>query len=65
MMITYIFAVTDFNSRVSCGIPISKGWPMNDGKTVFAQLFEHVPINDFRKAVRRYPGEDKVQPTGR
>ncbi len=34
---------------------------MNDGKTVFAQLFEHIPMNDFRKAVRRYRGEFKVQ----
>jgi hypothetical protein len=34
---------------------------MNDGKTVFAQLFEHIPMNDFRKAVRRYWGEYKVQ----
>jgi hypothetical protein len=38
---------------------------MNDGKTVFAQLFEHIPMNEFRKAVRRYRGEYKVQPTGR
>jgi hypothetical protein len=42
-------------------IPIGKEWPMNDGKTVFAQLFEHIPMNDFRKAVRRYRGEYKVQ----
>ena len=34
---------------------------MNDGKTVFAQLFEHIPMNDFRKSVRRYRGEYKVQ----
>jgi hypothetical protein len=34
---------------------------MNDGKTVFAQLFEHIPMNDFRKDVRRYRGEYKVQ----
>jgi hypothetical protein len=34
---------------------------MNDGKTVFTQLFEHIPMNDFRKAVRRYRGEYKVQ----
>ena len=34
---------------------------MNDGKTVFAQLFEHIPMNEFRKAVRRYRGEYKVQ----
>jgi len=27
---------------------------MNDGKTVFAQLFEHIPLNDFRKAVREF-----------
>jgi hypothetical protein len=25
---------------------------MNDGKTVFAQRFGHIPINDFRKSVR-------------
>jgi len=42
-------------------IPIGKEWPMNDGKTVFAQLFEHIPMNDFRKSVRRYRGEYKVQ----
>ena len=34
---------------------------MNDGKTVFAQLFELIPMNEFRKAVRMYQGEYKVQ----
>ena len=34
---------------------------MNDGKTVFAQLFEHIPLNDFRKSVRWYRGEYKAQ----
>lgn len=42
-------------------IPIRKEWPINNGKTVFAQLFEHIPMNDFRKAVRKYRGEYKVQ----
>src|SRR3990172_7469325 len=41
-------------------IPIGKGWPMNDGKTVFAQLFEFLPLHEFRKCVRRYRGDYKV-----
>ncbi len=33
---------------------------MNDGKTVFAQLFEFLPLHEFRKCVRRYRGDYKV-----
>jgi hypothetical protein len=36
---------------------------MNDGKTVFSQLFEHIQMNDFRKSFRRYRGKYKVQKT--
>jgi Domain of unknown function (DUF4372) len=33
---------------------------MNDGKTVFSQLFEFLPLYKFRKYVRTYRGEYKV-----
>jgi len=34
---------------------------MNTGKTVFAQLMEHVPIYEFGKCVDRYGGEIRVR----
>ena len=34
---------------------------MNTGKTVFAQLQEHLPLHHFRKCVKRYGGNYKVQ----
>lgn len=34
---------------------------MNTGRTVFAQLMEHVPLDDFRSCVNRYNGHFKVQ----
>lgn len=34
---------------------------MNSGKTVFAQLVEHIPIHEFRKCVKRYRGNHKVK----
>ena len=34
---------------------------MNTGKTVFAQLQEHLPLHQFRQCVRRYGGNHKVQ----
>ncbi|GAB4238306.1 MAG: hypothetical protein OHK0028_15830 [Deltaproteobacteria bacterium] len=33
---------------------------MNDGKTVFSQLFEFLPLHDFRKCVRNYRGDYKA-----
>jgi len=34
---------------------------MNTGKTVFAQLLEHLPLHQFRRCVKRYDGNYKVQ----
>ena len=34
---------------------------MNQGKLVFAQLTEHLPLTTFRRCVARYRGEFKVK----
>jgi hypothetical protein len=34
---------------------------MNQGKLVFAQLMQHLPLTTFRRCVARYRGEHKVQ----
>ncbi len=34
---------------------------MNIGRTVFSQLIEHLPNNDFQKCVSRYDGERYVK----
>ncbi|NEX14810.1 MAG: IS4 family transposase, partial [Prosthecochloris sp.] len=34
---------------------------MYTGKTVFAQLLEHLPLHQFRRCVKRYKGNYKVQ----
>lgn len=34
---------------------------MNQGKLVFAQLMQHLPLTTFRRCVTRYRGEHKVQ----
>ena len=34
---------------------------MNQGKLVFAQLMQHLPLTTFRRCVRRYHGERKVK----
>ena len=34
---------------------------MNQGKLVFAQLMQHLPLTTFRRCVGRYDGEHKVQ----
>ena len=34
---------------------------MNQGKLVFAQLMQHLPLTTFRRCVTRYQGEHKVQ----
>jgi hypothetical protein len=34
---------------------------MNQGRTIFAQLVEHLPIHEFRKCVHRYNGNRKVK----
>lgn len=34
---------------------------MNQGKLVFAQVMEHLPLTTFRRCVARYQGEYKVK----
>jgi len=34
---------------------------MNQGKLVFAQLMQHLPLTTFRRCVTRYQGERKVK----
>ena len=34
---------------------------MNQGKLVFAQLMQHLPLTTFRRCVARYAGERKVK----
>jgi hypothetical protein len=34
---------------------------MNQGKLVFAQVMEHLPLTTFRRCVARYQGERKVK----
>src|SRR5262245_5738072 len=34
---------------------------MNEGKYVFAQVMEHLPLSTFHRCVRRYSGEHKVK----
>lgn len=34
---------------------------MTPGRTVFAQLMDHLPLHEFRKCVNRYKGNYKVQ----
>jgi hypothetical protein len=34
---------------------------MNSGKTIFAQVMDFLPMNDFRKCVKRYHGNYKTQ----
>lgn len=39
----------------------SRGGTMNQGKLVFAQLTQHLPLTTFRRCVARYNGEHKVK----
>jgi Domain of unknown function (DUF4372) len=34
---------------------------MNQGKLVFAQIMEHLPLTTFKRCVARYGGEHKVK----
>jgi hypothetical protein len=38
-----------------------RGQAMNEGKYVFAQVMEHLPLSTFHRCVRRYSGEHKVK----
>src|SRR5512140_443805 len=37
------------------------GQRMNQGRTIFAQLVEHLPIHEFRKCVAHFRGNHKVK----
>jgi hypothetical protein len=37
------------------------GGGMNDGRTIFSQLIEHLPIHEFRKCVARYRGNHRTK----
>lgn len=34
---------------------------MNTGKIIFSQIMDHLPLNEFRKCIRRYQGDYKVK----
>ncbi|MGB3974205.1 MAG: DUF4372 domain-containing protein, partial [Peptococcia bacterium] len=34
---------------------------MNSGRTIFSQLMDFVPMNDFRQCVKRYNGNYKIK----
>ncbi len=34
---------------------------MNEGRTVFSQLMEHLPVAKFRRCVRRYGGNHRTR----
>ena len=40
---------------------LSLGGPMNEGKLVFTQHMQHLPLSTFRRCVARYAGEHKVK----
>jgi hypothetical protein len=40
---------------------VSPGGSMSQGKLVFAQVMEHLPLTTFRRCVARYSGEHKVK----
>jgi len=46
-------------------VPSSQQWegglPMNAGKTVFAQILEHLPRYEFDKFVEKYEGNHRVR----
>jgi hypothetical protein len=42
------------------GLP-SQGSPMNQGRLVFAQLTQHLPLTTFGRCVARYDGEHKIK----
>ena len=37
------------------------GHGMNSGRTIFAQLLDHLPMHEFRKCVARYRGDHRVR----
>ena len=34
---------------------------MNEGKTIFSQVMDHIPLHEFRKCVHKYNGDHRVR----
>jgi len=65
-MLSLIIFVIDLKSTLyySMAFLLSrdrKEWPMNSGRTVFAQLMDYIPMYEFRRCVERYGGTYKVK----
>src|SRR5512135_3266852 len=41
--------------------PFGEDLGMNSGRSVFAQMIEHLPVHEFAKCVRRYHGNHRVR----
>jgi hypothetical protein len=41
--------------------PREQEWPTYEGRTVFAQLMDHLPRHTFRRLVKRYGGDRRVK----
>ena len=37
------------------------GHGLNSGRTIFAQLLDHLPVYEFRKCVARYRGDHRIR----
>jgi hypothetical protein len=42
-------------------LPVQEAWQMNNGRMIFSQLMDFLPLHEFRKCVARYDGERKLQ----
>lgn len=42
-------------------VSVPRGYVMNQGKLVFAQLMQHLPLTTFQRCVNRYQGQHKVK----
>ena len=40
---------------------MARSWPMNSGRTIFAQIMDYLPTYEFRQCVERYAGNYKVK----
>lgn len=43
------------------GVTLRKEYPMNDGRTIFSQLMDFLPRDDFNRCVQRYNGNRKLK----
>ena len=50
-----------FLRRAIVSHSIARRWPMNSGRTIFAQIMDYLPTYEFLQCVERYPGNYKVK----